>query len=57
MIELLVVLIVLGVILWFVNAHIPMAAPFKTGLNIVAAIIVLLMVLRAFGIWSGGPKL
>lgn len=57
MIEILIVLVIVGVILWFVNTYVPMAAPFKTAVNVVAVILLLLYLLRAFGIWHGGPAL
>lgn len=50
MIELLVVILIVGVILWFVNQYVPMAPPFKTAVNIVAVICLLLYVLQTFGI-------
>jgi hypothetical protein len=57
MIEVLIILIIVGVLLWFVNAYLPMAPPFKMALNVVAAIFLLLYLLRAFGIWHGGPSM
>jgi len=57
MIEILVVLVIVGVILWFVNQYIPMSPPFKTAVNVVAAIFLLLWLLRVFGLWHGGPRL
>lgn len=52
LIQLLIVLIVIGVLLWFVNNYIPMAAPIKTLINIVVVVILLLWVLRLFGFGS-----
>jgi hypothetical protein len=49
-INLLVVLIVVGVLLWLVNSYIPMAGSIKRILNIVVVIAVVLWLLRAFGI-------
>jgi hypothetical protein len=49
------VLIVVGVILWLINTHVPMAHSIKQILNIVVVIVVILWLLRAFGIISGGP--
>lgn len=56
MIEMLICIIVVGVILWFVNQYVPMSPPFKTAVNVLAAILLLLWVLRKFGIWTGGPS-
>lgn len=53
LIGLIVCLVVIGVILWLVNAYIPMDAKIKTILNIVVVICVVLFVLQAFGLLSG----
>jgi len=50
MVELLVIIIVVGVILWFVNQYVPMSPPFKTAVNVVAVLFLLLYVLQWFGI-------
>jgi hypothetical protein len=55
MIEVLVTLVVVGVILWLVNTYVPMAAPIKTVLNVLALLFVLLWLLRVFGVLHGGP--
>lgn len=57
MIEVLIVLVIVGVILWFVNQYVPMAPPFKTALNIIAVILLLLWILRVFGLFHGEPSL
>ena len=49
-IDVLIVLVVVGVVLWLVNTYIPMDAKIKTILNIVVVIAVVLWLLRAFGI-------
>lgn len=46
------VLIVVGVLLWLVNAYIPMDAKIKQILNIVVVIAVVLWLLKAFGLWG-----
>ena len=51
-INLLVVLIVVGVLLWLVNRYIPMASSIKNILNIVVVVVVVLWLLRAFGVLS-----
>jgi hypothetical protein len=48
LIELCVVLIVIGVLLWLVNAYIPMDAKIKQILNVVVVIAVVLWVLLLF---------
>jgi hypothetical protein len=50
LISLLVVLIVLGVVLYLVNKHIPMDAKIKKILNIVVIIVVALWLLSVFGV-------
>jgi hypothetical protein len=50
LINVLIVLVVAGVLLWLVNTYIPMDRKIKNILNIVAVIIVVLWLLRAFGI-------
>jgi len=50
LINLLLVLVVVGVVLWLVNTYIPMDPKIKTILNIVVVIVVVIWLLRAFGI-------
>ena len=58
MIQILVVLVVVGVALYLVNNFLPMAAPFKTVINVVAVLFLILWLLSAFGIFSGAvPRL
>jgi hypothetical protein len=45
-----VVLIVVGVLLWLVNAYIPMQATIKKILNAVVVIAVVLWLLNGFGL-------
>ena len=46
------VLIVVGVLLWLVNNYIPMDGKIKKILNIVAVIAVILWLLRVFGLFD-----
>ena len=50
LISLVVVLIVVGVLLWLVNAHIPMDPKIKSILNVVVVIAVVLWLLQVFGV-------
>lgn len=50
LIQLVIVLVVLGVILWAVNSYIPMDATIKKILNVVVILVAVLFVLSAFGI-------
>ena len=47
-----IVLIVVGVLLWLVNNYIPMAASITNILNAVVVIAVVIWVLKAFGLWG-----
>jgi hypothetical protein len=51
LIEIVLVLIVVGVLLWLVNTYIPMAGPIKSLLNAVVVIVMVVWVLRIFGLW------
>jgi hypothetical protein len=56
LISLIVTLIVIGVLLWLVNAYIPMDAKIKKIINIVVVICVILWLLNVFGVighWGG----
>ena len=54
MIELLVLLIVVGVVLYLINTYVPIAEPIKTIINIVIVLLVCIWLLRVFGVLSGG---
>jgi len=51
-VQLVLVLIVVGVILWLINTYVPMSSSIKTILNAVVVILVILYVLTAFGVLS-----
>lgn len=50
LINVVIVLIVVGVLLWLINTYLPMDAKIKNILNIVVVIAVVLWLLRAFGV-------
>lgn len=50
LINLVIVLIVVGVLLWAVNTYIPMDRKIKSILNVVVVIAVVVWLLRAFGV-------
>ena len=54
LITLVLTLIVVGVLLWLVNAFIPMDAKIKKILNVVVVICVVVWLLYAFGILGRG---
>jgi len=51
MLQVLIVLIVVGVLLWLVNQYIPMDRKIKSILNVVAVILVVLWLLNVFGVF------
>ena len=57
LIQILVVLIIVGVILWMVQTYIPLAPPVKTLITVVVVLILCLWLLRIFGIgtYQVGP--
>lgn len=50
LINLVIVLIVVGVLLWLVNTYIPMDRKIKTILNVVVVIVVVIWLLQVFGV-------
>lgn len=52
LIEVVVVLIVVGVLLWLVNRYIPMASGVKSLLNAVVIIFLVVWLLKVFGLWT-----
>jgi hypothetical protein len=52
LIQLVVILIVIGVLLWLVNNYIPMQGSIKRILNAVVVIAVVLWLLNVFGLFS-----
>lgn len=52
LINVVVVLIVIGVLLWLINRFIPMAGSISSILNAVVVIAVVVWLLKIFGLWS-----
>jgi hypothetical protein len=52
LIQVIIVLVVVGVLLWLINSYIPMAASIKSILNAVIVIVVVVWLLKIFGLWS-----
>jgi len=50
LIQLVIVLVVVGVILWLINSYIPMQSTIKKILNAVVVIAVVLWLLSVFGV-------
>jgi hypothetical protein len=58
LIQLIVVLIIIGVLLWLVNTYIPMPASIKQIINIVVVVVIVLWILTLFfpGLLTWGPR-
>ncbi|MBK5286191.1 MAG: hypothetical protein JJE25_12400 [Bacteroidia bacterium] len=52
LLNIVIVLIVVGVLLWLVNTYIPMDGKIKKILNVVVVIAVVLWLLRVFGLFD-----
>ena len=52
LIQLVLVLVVVGVLLWLVNSFIPMQSSVKKILNVVVVIALVLWLLNVFGLFS-----
>lgn len=52
LLNIVIVLVVVGVVLWLINTYIPMDRKIKSILNVVILIAVVLWLLQAFGLLS-----
>ncbi|WP_104017252.1 Thivi_2564 family membrane protein [Roseovarius nitratireducens] len=50
LVNLIVTLVVVGVVLWAINTYLPMDRKIKSILNVVVVILVILWLLRGFGL-------
>ncbi|CAN5728806.1 hypothetical protein BH23GEM9_BH23GEM9_32640 [soil metagenome] len=50
LITVVIVLVVVGVLLWLINAYIPMQSTMKSILNAVVIIVVVIWLLQVFGV-------
>lgn len=50
LLNLIVTLVVVGVVLWAINTYVPMDRKIKSILNVVVVILVILWLLRGFGL-------
>ncbi len=57
LVQIVVVLIVVGVLLWLINRYIPMAGSIKSILNAVVVIVVVLWLLNVFGLFHSLSRL
>ncbi len=51
LLQIVIVLVVVGVLLWLVNSYIPMQGTIKSILNAVVVIVVVLWLLNIFGLF------
>ena len=52
LLQVVIILIVVGVLLWLINAYMPMQATIKKILNAVVVIVVVLWLLNVFGLFE-----
>jgi len=57
LLQILIVLIVVGVLLWLVNRFVPMQGTIKSILNAVVVIVVVLWLLNIFGLFRWLPRI
>ena len=57
LLNIVVILVIVGLVMWLINTYIPMAAAIKSLLNIVVFIVMLVWVLQAFGLIGNIPGL
>jgi hypothetical protein len=57
LIQIVLLLIIVGVVLWLINRYIPMAASIKSILNAVVVIAVIVWLLNVFGLLTTIPKI
>jgi hypothetical protein len=50
LVNIVVVLVVVGLVMWLINTYIPMAGGIKSLLNVVVFIVVLVWLLQGFGL-------
>jgi hypothetical protein len=50
MIAVLLLIVILGVALWFIETYVPMAAPIKVLLRVVVVLGIVIYLLRLFGV-------
>jgi predicted membrane protein len=57
LIQIVLLLIIAGVVLWLINQYVPMAASIKSILNAVVVVAVIIWLLNGFGLLSTNPKI
>ena len=57
LVNIVVILVVVGLVMWLINTYIPMAGAIKSLLNIVVFVVVLIWILQIFGLIGAIPGL
>jgi hypothetical protein len=57
LVNIVVILVVVGLVMWLINTYIPMAGAIKSLLNIVVFVVVLIWLLQTFGLIGNIPGL
>jgi hypothetical protein len=57
LIQIVLLLIIAGVVLWLINQYVPMEAFIKSILNPVVVVAVIIWLLNVFGLLSTNPKI
>jgi hypothetical protein len=50
LVDIVLVFVVIGLVMWLINSFIPMAGGIKSLLNVVVFVVVLIWILRVFGV-------
>jgi hypothetical protein len=50
LIQLIIILVIVGVVLWVINSYIPMQSTIKKILNVVVILVVIIWLLSVFGV-------
>ena len=53
LVDIVVILVIAGLLMWLINTYIPMAAAIRSLLNIVVFVVLLIWVLQSLGIIGG----
>jgi hypothetical protein len=57
LVNIVVILVVIGLVMWLINTYVPMAAAIKSLLNIVVFVVVVVWLLQGFGLIGNIPGL
>ncbi len=57
LVQIVVILVVVGLVMWLINTYIPMAGAIKSLLNIVVFVVLLIWLLQTFGLIGSIPGL